>query len=196
MVQLERDSAITITGLLSWKKAFFAPKFRVYEPPTWLWHTKFEELGDIEPNGAISFPKDQYHQEIKEQFDTIAGEEYRRYAYTPAYHLLRYIWRVLHDNLKDTTSLERHVCQIQSYWQKLKEYLKSTLTDEVNRTKGKRVGDLPAQQDGPSARLTSATHNLGVRTSASSSTYSKASNDPLAGRMPRSPLLFFLKLDF
>ncbi len=87
MVDIREDDSLHISGILDWDEAVFAPKFVACAPPMWLWAWNFEE--DEDERLANDTPSTTENQDLKRLFEEAAGPEYLRYAYQPAYRLLR-----------------------------------------------------------------------------------------------------------
>ncbi|TPX15948.1 uncharacterized protein E0L32_000282 [Thyridium curvatum] len=80
-----------VSAIIDWDDAIFAPMILACAPPVWLWNDwgpadLVERADNIEPTTAE-------YKEIKEAFDTAAGEDYRRWAYGDGYRLARRLIR-------------------------------------------------------------------------------------------------------
>lgn len=76
-----------VSAILDWDSAAFAPVFMACTPPMWLWAWKQDE--DEDEREANELPASTENQELKQAFETAAGQSYMRYAYDPAYRLAR-----------------------------------------------------------------------------------------------------------
>ncbi|KAF2109368.1 hypothetical protein BDV96DRAFT_474553, partial [Lophiotrema nucula] len=90
-------NTIDITGVLDWDMEFscFAPKFVAYKAPFWLWVT--DDVNDENEDFAdtISDPEKPSLVAAKRIFDETAGEDWKRFAYTPEYQIARKMFDVL-----------------------------------------------------------------------------------------------------
>lgn len=87
MVQILADGSLTVTGVLDWDSAAFAPKFVSCAPPSWLWAD--QKYYDAEEGEASSMPSTPEQKQIKEAFDDVVGFDYTWLAYRPEYRLAR-----------------------------------------------------------------------------------------------------------
>lgn len=100
MVQIQPNGSLTISGIVDWDSAVFAPKFVSCAPPSWLW-TDPKYL-DTEGSEASSKPSTPEQEEIKEAFDDAVGFDWTWLAYEQEYRLARDLFYFaqhgLHDN--------------------------------------------------------------------------------------------------
>ncbi|KAK9779347.1 putative Aminoglycoside phosphotransferase domain-containing protein [Seiridium cardinale] len=105
------SSTPVITGILDWHGPIFAPDFMAATAPRWLWRTQEEDETpaeqtneensdlyepkfdkNLEPIDVIDIEPDSPEDaEIKEAFDNIMGEEWKRQAYSLDYIFARRI---------------------------------------------------------------------------------------------------------
>lgn len=86
-----------ISGILDWDSAVFAPNFMSSEPPMWIWAWNDNGLGH--ERTADHTPPTEEGRELKSHFKDVAGPEYLRYAYSPAYRLARRLFRFAIDGI-------------------------------------------------------------------------------------------------
>ena len=104
MVQLNPSSttSLSLTAILDWDEAIFAPKFVNCQPPAWLWgydkdtHVDEDDMlpWPYELAGADEEPKTWEQRELKCAFDEAAGGEYVRLAYGESSRLGRGLFRL------------------------------------------------------------------------------------------------------
>ena len=88
MAEIQPDDSITLTAVLDWDEAIFAPKFVNCQPPWWLWEEEGDDRVDekgwptwpYELPAAEGFPATPENQELKRLFEEHAGPEYRHLA--------------------------------------------------------------------------------------------------------------------
>ena len=102
MAEIQPDNSLTITAILDWDEAVFAPKFVNCQPPLWLWEEHADEQVDeegldpwpYELPGAKDVPSSSERVKLKRIFDECAGPEYRRLAYEDHFRLSRCLFRL------------------------------------------------------------------------------------------------------
>ena len=84
MAQVSNSGSLSITGILEWDEAVFAPSVVACEPPWWLWddnrndhHVDSNHLGTwpYECSGANDMPKTSEQQELRHIFEDEAGSK-------------------------------------------------------------------------------------------------------------------------
>lgn len=86
------DLAVTVTGILDWDEAIFAPQFVKCRPLAWLWLDE-DAPWLYERPGLGEIPKSVDEDEIKRTFeDNAGGDEYREMAYGDVFRLGRALW--------------------------------------------------------------------------------------------------------
>ena len=114
MVQTSNhDDSATITGILDWDEACFAPKFVNCMPPAWLWMGEDgyealqtdEEGGDpwpYEMPGAESTSMgSKEDEEVKRCFEEEVGEAYKCWAYEERFRIARCLFRIAKEGVRE-----------------------------------------------------------------------------------------------
>lgn len=126
----DNDTA-TITGILDWDEACFAPKFVNCMPPAWLWVGEDgyealqtdEEGGDpwpYEMPGAESVTlESKGNEEVKRCFEEEAGEAYTSWAYEERFRVARCLFRIAKDGVRATGHFKAGE-RIMSEWEELR----------------------------------------------------------------------------
>lgn len=102
MVDINKDNALTISGILDWDSAVIAPKFVGCVPPMWIWAWSFDEEED--EREANNTPKTPEQQELKRLFEEAAGTEFVKYSYEPEYRLARMLFGLAMNGMNDGTA--------------------------------------------------------------------------------------------
>ena len=104
MVDIQLDGSLSITGILDWDSAVFAPRFVGCAPPMWLWAWNSEEDEDEKhANDTPSTPEDR---EIKKIFEETVGDRFLMYAYKPEYRLARDLFRFAKSGITSSTEID------------------------------------------------------------------------------------------
>ncbi|KAL9134692.1 MAG: hypothetical protein Q9175_004130 [Cornicularia normoerica] len=103
MADIKSDGSLSITGILDWDSAVFAPRFVGCAPPMWLW--AWDEEGEDEKH-ANDTPSNREDQEIKKVFEEIVGDWFLSYAYKPEYRLARELFRFAKSGIRSSTEIE------------------------------------------------------------------------------------------
>lgn len=104
MADINPDGSLSITGILDWDSAVFAPRFVGCAPPMWLWAWNEEE--DEDEKHANDTPWTPENQEIKRIFEKTVGDRFLLYAYKPEYRLARDLFRFAKSGIGSNTELE------------------------------------------------------------------------------------------
>jgi len=91
MVDIQNGSA-SITGILDWDSAIFAPKFVACAPPMWCWAWSNEE--DEDERKANDTPSTPERKELKALFENAVGANFLEYCYQPEYRLARTLFNL------------------------------------------------------------------------------------------------------
>ncbi|KAJ5107639.1 hypothetical protein N7456_004314 [Penicillium angulare] len=114
----------TITGILDWDDALFAPLFMSCAPPMWLWAWDLNE-DDVENEGlAGEIPSNSESRQLKELFEEAAGPTYLRYAYSPQYRLARTLFKYCIVPITTQQDFDA-VALLRSEWAELRDSLNS-----------------------------------------------------------------------
>ncbi|KAK4695285.1 hypothetical protein P7C71_g2438, partial [Lecanoromycetidae sp. Uapishka_2] len=106
MVDPQPDDTISITGILDWDSAIFAPRFVSCAPPWWVWAADDEDDGanwdEQDESRALEEPPTAYARELKQLFEKTVGEDFVHYAYKTQYRLARRLFHFavngMHEN--------------------------------------------------------------------------------------------------
>lgn len=95
MVETRPDESITVTGVLDFDSAVFAPKFVSCYPPWWLWQDETQPGDALEDESQSNeAPPDPELVEIKRIFEETVGDDFLRYAYQPQFRLARKLFKI------------------------------------------------------------------------------------------------------
>ena len=95
MVEVRPDKSITVTGVLDFDSAVFAPKFVSCYPPWWLWQDETQPGDALEDESQSNeTPPDPELVEIKRIFEETVGGDFLRYAYQPQFRLARKLFKI------------------------------------------------------------------------------------------------------
>ena len=120
MVQILEDGSLTISGILDWDSAAFAPKFVSCAPPSWLWTE--QKHYDAEEGETSSMPFTPEQEQIKEAFDDVVGFDYTWLAYKPEYRLARELFYFARHGLQDGEAQKKAV-KLLKEWEALYDSL-------------------------------------------------------------------------
>ena len=120
MVQIPGDGSLTVTGVLDWDSAAFAPKFVSCAPPSWLWTE--QKYYDAEEGEASSMPSTPEQEQIKEAFDDVLGFDYTWLAYKPEYRLARDLFYFARHGLQDGEA-QKKAARLLKDWETLYDSL-------------------------------------------------------------------------
>ena len=104
MVDIQSDDSLSITGILDWDSAVFAPRFVGCTPPMWLWAWNSEE--DEDERHANDTPTTPENCEIKKIFEETVGDRFLTYAYKPEYRLARELFRFAKSGITSSTEID------------------------------------------------------------------------------------------
>lgn len=123
MADIKPDGSLSITGILDWDSATFAPRFVGCAPPIWLWAWDEEGEDEKQANENPSAPE---NQEIKRIFEETVGDRFLSYAYKPEYRMARELFRFAQSGRRTSTDIEE-----------VEELLKEWTGTYESRTAGK-----------------------------------------------------------
>ncbi|KAL8752081.1 MAG: hypothetical protein Q9184_005856, partial [Pyrenodesmia sp. 2 TL-2023] len=100
LVETKTDAEASISGVLDWDSAVFAPIFASCRAPSWIWlWTDHEEEDEAKANEV---PEDLELRELKQIFEETMGTAYVKYAYQPEYRMARFLFNVAKDGLRSS----------------------------------------------------------------------------------------------
>ena len=113
MVEVVSDKSISLTGVLDFDSACFAPMFVSCYPPWWLWQDETQPGDALEDESQSNdTPPDPKLVEIKCIFEETVGDTFLRYAYQPQFRLARKLFKIAcHGNRSNET------------WKKIEDFL-------------------------------------------------------------------------
>ncbi|KAL8793227.1 MAG: hypothetical protein Q9195_004163 [Heterodermia aff. obscurata] len=89
---LASASSISLTGILDWDSAVFAPRILSCTPPSWIWAWADDESED--EAAANDVPPTTAAQELKRTFEAAVGDDFLRLCYEPHHRLARKLIRL------------------------------------------------------------------------------------------------------
>ena len=107
MVHILPDGSLTVSGIVDWDSAAFAPKFVSCAPPSWLWTD--QNYYDAEESEASNTPSTSEQEELKELFDEVVGVDWTWLAYEPEYRLARELFYFAQHGLHDSEAAKKAV---------------------------------------------------------------------------------------
>ena len=102
MAYVDSDESLTISGILDWDSAIFAPRFVGCVPPMWLWAWSDEEEDETHANYTPSTPE---QQELKQLFEDAVGPTFLEFAYRPEYRLARRLFQFATDGIRTSEEI-------------------------------------------------------------------------------------------
>ncbi|CAF9936692.1 hypothetical protein IMSHALPRED_010864 [Imshaugia aleurites] len=127
MVQIQPDGALSISGIVDWDSAAFAPKFVSCAPPSWLW-TNQRYYDEDESQGSFE-PSSPEQEEIKEAFEDTVGFDWTWLAYRPEYRLARDLYYFAQHGLHESEAHKKAV-KLLKKWEALYISLMSPKKDD------------------------------------------------------------------
>ena len=94
MVEVKSQNTLSITGVLDWDSAIFAPRFVSCAPPWWIWADEDGEDDEDDESKANDPPRSETGKELKRCFENTVGQDFLRYAYEPQYRLARMLFKI------------------------------------------------------------------------------------------------------
>lgn len=137
MVDIKSDGSLSITGILDWDSAVFAPIFVGCAPPMWTWAWSEEEEDEKHANDTPLKPGDQ---EIKKIFEETVGEVFLSYAYKPEYRLARKLFQFAKSGIRSTTEMEE-VDELLEEWAGLYKSRVASTKEETAGTEDAATGN-------------------------------------------------------
>ena len=131
MADVDADDSLTISGILDWDSAIFAPRFVGCVPPMWIWAwSEDEEEDERLANNTPSTPE---QQELKQLFEDAVGPTFLDFAYRPEYRLARQLFDFAINGMKTSEAIQE-VEALLSEWATL--YETYSVEDLSNETLG------------------------------------------------------------
>lgn len=130
MVDIKSDGSMSITGILDWDSAVFAPRFAGCAPPMWLWAWDDIEEDEKHANDTPSNPEDR---EIKRIFEETVGDWFLSYAYKPEYRLARELFRFAKSGITSSTETQE-VEELLKEWAAIYESRVADAEEEATNT--------------------------------------------------------------
>ena len=129
MANVDADDSLTISGILDWDSAIFAPRFVGCVPPMWIWAwSEDEEEDELLANNTPSTPE---QQELKELFEDAVGPTFLEFAYRLEYRLARKLFDFAINGMKTSEAI-REVEALLSEWATIYEtYSVEDLSNET-----------------------------------------------------------------
>lgn len=99
-----RDNFLSVSDILDWDSAVFAPQFVGCVPPMWIWAWNAEE--DEDEAHANDTPRSLKQQELKRLFEDAVGERFLRFAYLPQYRIARRLFKFAQQEMNSSWHFE------------------------------------------------------------------------------------------
>ncbi|KAL9602451.1 MAG: hypothetical protein Q9219_001876 [cf. Caloplaca sp. 3 TL-2023] len=158
MVDSNNDTSATISGILDWDSAVFAPIFIACRPPSWLWAWVEDE--DEDTSKANDTPATPELQEVKRIFEETVGPQFLKYSYSAEYRLARKLFDLAKGGIGSNEAYDEAEDLIKG-WNDIKssvnlaEYARASKEEklDIEGAEGKRVEkeDKGTLQDGRAA---------------------------------------------
>ena len=147
MANINSDDSLSITGILDWDSAVFAPRFVGCAPPMWLWAWDDEEEDETHANDTPSTPEDQ---EIKRIFEETVGDDFQFYAYKPEYRLARKLFHFAQSGIRSSTE-DEEAEELLKEWAEIYESRMASAKQDTIGTQDTDLGNsADGDVDGPS----------------------------------------------
>ena len=146
LVDIPAEGPLTISGVLDWDSAIFAPVWVCCAPPWWIWADDPEDDGadwdEQDESRALVTPPTAKGQEMKRIFEETVGEDYLEYAYKPQYRLARKLFHFavngLHQN-EDVANAEKLFTEWQELYDKSMQQAMEEMAEEEQGDTGLSV---------------------------------------------------------
>ena len=130
MVQILPNGSPTISGIIDWDSAVFAPTFVSCAPPSWLWtDPKYLDEDEFEASSTPSTPE---QKEIKEKFEEVVGFDWEWFAYQPGFRLARELFYFAQHGNNDNQATKRAIKFLKE-WAALRDSKRNPKDDENSK---------------------------------------------------------------
>ncbi|KAL8948072.1 MAG: hypothetical protein Q9222_005713 [Ikaeria aurantiellina] len=92
LVDIMPDGSVTLSGVLDWDSAVFAPNFLACAPPSWMW--AWEEDDDEDEAKANETPGTTEKQGLKRAFEDAVGENFLKFCYSTQFRSARKLFNL------------------------------------------------------------------------------------------------------
>ena len=133
-VILSLEQEVSISGILDWDSAVFAPIFMTCAPPFWLWGC-WDDDEDEDEKKANDPPPTPELQEIKQTFEDVVGAKVLNYIYNAQYRLARKLFQFALDGINSNESY-KDCLELMREWAELKTQNESTCGSTDKETVG------------------------------------------------------------
>ncbi len=116
-ILLSLEPQVTISGILDWDSAVFAPIFMSCAPPFWLWG--WDDEIDEDEKHANDIPPTANLQEIKRTFEDVVGSKILRYTYMAQYRLARRLFQAAISGINSNEAY-KEILDFLKEWDELK----------------------------------------------------------------------------
>ncbi|KAI4148728.1 MAG: hypothetical protein L6R39_002712 [Caloplaca ligustica] len=107
LVEVGPDNNVSISGVLDWDSAVFAPIFASCKPPAWIWtRGDYDDDEDEDERKANHVPEKSEQQELKQVFEETMGPAYLQYAYQHQYRMARFVFRLAREGLRSSWAIK------------------------------------------------------------------------------------------
>lgn len=132
MADIKSDGSLSITGILDWDSAVFAPRFAGCVPPMWLWAWD-EEDDEEDERHANDTPSNAEDREIKRIFEETIGGLFLYYAYKPEFRLARKLFQFAKSGIRSSTEIGE-VQELLKEWAGIYESTVAAIEEEAAGT--------------------------------------------------------------
>ena len=139
MAEIGPDKSLTVSGILDWDSAMFAPRFVGCAPPMWIWAWSNE--GEEDQFHANDTPATPEQEELKSLFEDAVGPDFLEYAYRREYRLARKLTQFAIEGINSSTDID-DVEQLLAEWAAIYAIFTAPATDD------KGDGEDDMQDDG------------------------------------------------
>ena len=147
MVEIQSGKP-TITGIIDWDLAIFAPDWMSCKPPMWIWN--WLDGGSEDESKANDDPPTAEQQELKDYFDELIGFDFTYNAYQPHFRLARRLFDFARYGL--TTAERRSDAEkVLEEWKTLYAQKQATSAEQENEGLAEEADEGPKSDNPESA---------------------------------------------